>query len=355
MDSPDSKFGTSLPALVSTDERSSRMDVLEDRLSYQEKTTRVLVDRALKAKEDIIESLSIAQMSWHGEKKARTLLQEHIRTITTAVKRLSKEIEFLESEIRSRQTKAEGQSAAVKNLELHHVAGVTDLRGRVARCDSALQRLILDIRSTNDSLSEFKQRQELATKENQDHFKSLEKDMSDLSLKMEKYIIDQSNSLQKLKGDADHRVIQLDSKTKTVVEDIRGSISSNRLRAESEHFKLTQEFQSRLERFEALMVERQYKLERRVEDCLAKVDKILEEEKSKYYHIWEVRLKEVKSEQDRTLNYSLAQIREEYKQGFNNVQESISSLQKVFHAKLKLTEEDLRKSINNILRMVVVV
>lgn len=331
------------------------MENLEDRLAIQEKTTRSLVDRALTVKEDIIESLSIAQMSWQGEKKARSLLQEHIRTITTVVKRLSREIENLESEIRSRQSQVEGHSTAVKNLELHHVAGVTDLRGRVARCDSAIQRLMSDMRSNNEVINDFRQKQELAMKDSRDQMSSLEKSISDLTLKVEKYVLHQSTSIQKVKGEADQRVVQLDSKTKTVVEDIRGSISSNRLWAESEYFKLTQDFQTRLERFEGLMVERQDKLERRVDHYLAKVDKILEEEKSKYYNIWEVRLKEVKSEQDRIMHNLMAEMRNEYRQGFNNVHESISSLQRVFHAKLKLLEDDLRKAINNVLRMVVLV
>ena len=175
-------------------------------------------------------------------------------------------------------------------------------------------------------ISDFRQKQELAMKECRDQISSLEKSISNLSLKMEKYFMDQSSSLQKLKGEADQRVVQLDSKTKTVVEDIRGSISSNRLWAESEYFKLTQDFQTRLERFEGLMVERQDKLERRVDHYLAKVDRILEEEKSKYYKIWEVRLKEVKSWQDKILQLSMAQMRDEYRKGFNSVHESISSL-----------------------------
>lgn len=358
MERPLSKEGTSLPAIVNanTDERlPGRMENLEDRLAHQEKTTRSLVERALTVKEDIIESLSIAQISWQGEKKARNLLQEHIRTITTVVKRLSREIESLESEIRSRQSQVEGHSTAVKNLELHHVAGVTDLRGRVARCDSVIQRLVSDMRSNNEVISDFKQKQELAMKDLRDQISAQEKSIANLTLKMEKSVMDQANSLEKLKGDADHRVVQLDSKTKTVVEDIRGSISSNRLWAESEYFKLTQEFQTRLERFEALMVERQEKLERRVDHYLAKVDRILEEEKSKYYNIWEVRLKEVKSEQEKVMHHSVTQMKDEYRQGFNSVHESISSLQKVFHAKLKLVEDDLRKAINNVLRMVVLV
>lgn len=333
----------------------SRMELLENRLNYQEKTTRGLVDRALKVKEDIIESLSITQMSWQGERKARDLLQEHIKTITSVVKRLSREIEVLDEELRSRYSQVDGQNAAVKNLELHHVAGVTDLRGRVSRCDAAIQRLVMDTRNCNESIHELKQKQQISAKEINDKLQSMEASINNIGLKFERYMMEQDSTVQKLKGSASEQVVRLDSKTKAVVEGIQGSISSNRLWAESEYFKLSQDFQTRLERFEGLMVERQDKLERRVDHYLSKVEKMLEEEKGKYYSIWEVRLKEVMSTHEKALNESSNSMRREYKLGFSNVHESVSSLQKVFTAKLKLVEDDLRKSINSILRMVVLV
>lgn len=70
----------------------SRIDVLEDRLNYQERTTQALIDRAFKIKEDVVNSLNLTHGTWHEEKQARNLLQEHIRTITEVVKKLSRDI-----------------------------------------------------------------------------------------------------------------------------------------------------------------------------------------------------------------------------------------------------------------------
>ncbi len=39
----------------------------------------------------------------------------------------------MEQQIKARENQSEGATNAVKNLEMHHVAGLTDLRGRVAR------------------------------------------------------------------------------------------------------------------------------------------------------------------------------------------------------------------------------
>lgn len=44
----------------------------------------------------------------------------------------------------------------MKNLELYYVVGVMDLRGCVVRCDGIIQRFVLDMRSNNEVINEFK-------------------------------------------------------------------------------------------------------------------------------------------------------------------------------------------------------
>ena len=52
-----------------------------------------------------------------------------------------------------------GTRSAVTNLEMHHVAGLTDLRGRVVRCDAAITQLSADLRLCIDSVRSLGQEQ----------------------------------------------------------------------------------------------------------------------------------------------------------------------------------------------------
>ena len=61
-------------------------------LPLQEKTTAALLERAYKIKEDLIDNLNFTHGTWQDEKQARELLQEHIRTITDVVRKLSRDI-----------------------------------------------------------------------------------------------------------------------------------------------------------------------------------------------------------------------------------------------------------------------
>jgi hypothetical protein len=66
---------------------------LETRLAEQERTTRALLDHALRVKDDVIASLGTSRGSWQNEHQSRELLQEHIRAITDVVRKLGRDIQ----------------------------------------------------------------------------------------------------------------------------------------------------------------------------------------------------------------------------------------------------------------------
>lgn len=70
----------------------SRLDMLEERLAQQERNTQSMIERAVKIKEDVVESLNFTHGTWQEEKHARSMLQEHVRTITAIVNKLNHDI-----------------------------------------------------------------------------------------------------------------------------------------------------------------------------------------------------------------------------------------------------------------------
>lgn len=69
------------------------MNSLEDRLSNQERTTAVLLDQAFRIKDGIVSYLQRNKGFQQGEAVALQLLENHIQTITSIVKKLSHDIE----------------------------------------------------------------------------------------------------------------------------------------------------------------------------------------------------------------------------------------------------------------------
>ena len=164
--------------------------------------------------------------------------------------------------------------------------------------------------------------------------------------------MEQTDNIQKLKGQANEQLTNLDTKTNSIVEEMKGNFAASQKWTETEYVKLAQDLQVKIDRLESVMQERQEKLEMRVETYLKKVDQMLTEEKDKY-KLWDHRFKITQSEQEKSLQKSLSHLRSEYKQGFNTIHETMSSLQKVLTGKLVMVENDLRKAINNVVKMVV--
>ena len=74
-------------------------------------------------------------------------------------------LQAIEDSIKSRDNAHVGTNNAVKNLEVHHVATLTDLKGRIVRCDSAIAKLGTDVRSCFDSIRQLNnQQQDVANK-----------------------------------------------------------------------------------------------------------------------------------------------------------------------------------------------
>uniref|UniRef100_A0A8C8EBQ3 Family with sequence similarity 81 member B n=1 Tax=Otus sunia TaxID=257818 RepID=A0A8C8EBQ3_9STRI len=121
-----------------------RARLLEERLSSQERTTAFLLRQAFQVKDDIVSYLQGSRGCQHGETAAQQLLENHIQTITSIVKKLSQDIEVLERQIRTRDGAAVETNFAVQSLDHKYIQGLGDLRGRVTR---NARSMILDKRS----------------------------------------------------------------------------------------------------------------------------------------------------------------------------------------------------------------
>ncbi|ELK11513.1 Protein FAM81B [Pteropus alecto] len=185
---------------------NTQRNQLEDRLSSQERTIAFLLEQAFRIKEDI----SACLQGTHGFRKeeslARRLLENHIQTITSIVKKLSQNIEILEDQIRVRDQAATGTNFAVQELNTKHLHGVGDLRGRVARCDSSIMKLSEDIhfirhehQQIEKTIKELVSALEIVSKnldmkEKSEH--KMEEKLLQLSSKLENFINTQKQTIE---------------------------------------------------------------------------------------------------------------------------------------------------------------
>ncbi|XP_013061571.2 protein FAM81A-like [Biomphalaria glabrata] len=343
----------------------SRIDSIEDRLSMQERNTQALIDKAFKIKEDVIESLNFTQGSWNEEKQARALLQEHIRTITSVVNKLNGDIAALESSIKNRDTAHVTTNNAVKNLEVHHVQSLTDLRGRIVRCDSSISKLSADVRSCFESIKQLSHQQQEIQSRMMDRMHGIEAQLVALNSNIERSHGESRLKIQHLEGDTNTQMSMIDAKTRQLIDDLKANLITMQSTFDTERERLEQRLLSAVDKAEAnndLTVE---KIMKKIDDGqyvtdarIIKLEASLLESRTYFDNTQSSSDGKYLAKLEKTVyrhTEEIAKLKKECREGFSTVHESISNMKTVVEGKRKLLEDQLRKEIGQLRKMVVLV
>lgn len=343
----------------------SRLDLLEERLTQQERNSQNLVDRAFKIKEDVIDSLNFTHGTWQEEKHARNMLQEHIRTITAVVNRLNSDISQLEESIRTRDNVSMGTNNAVKNLEVHHVASLTDLRGRIVRCDTSIARLSTELNNTTAAIKQLSQQQSDMQGKIIERIHDVEARLVTVQNNQDRMASENKMKLQHLEGDTGQQMATLDSRTKSIIDDLKNTLNMYQANSDAEREKLEARLLSNMERISAAKDSLIERVERKVDEShyvtenrIQKLDEAILEERAKIAdieHHLENKIVARLEQMAATQKEEFARLKRECREGFSTVHESITNMKTVMEGKRKILEDQLRKEISQIRKMVVLV
>ncbi|KAM3940702.1 protein FAM81B [Leptodactylus fuscus] len=336
-----------------------RVDSLEDRLSNQEKTTTILLDQAFKIKEDV--SMLRGNRGQHWDLMAQRLLENHMQTVIQIIKQLSKDIEVLENEIRTRDTVSTGTSFAVQSLDKKHLAGIGDLRGRVARCDASITKLSGDLMTTKQELhAQEKEIYNISTTL-EARVKELDFKVMQLIGKMETSISDQNNKVKSAQGEQRHEIQLLDFKLGNLLEEIQGQIQNQRKWAESHLDRTADEQTLHIQQLINALRERMDTTEKRLQENVhhltLKVDNTehaqrLEAKFSKMKHAEDKMATRITKLENQIWD-EIENMKSEYRAGFQAIQESLNSLQQIQDTKVKLESRKFHKDMKQIRRKIV--
>ncbi|XP_061174278.1 protein FAM81A-like isoform X2 [Saccostrea echinata] len=343
----------------------SRLDLLEERLAQQEKNSQNLVDRAFKIKEDVIDSLNFTHGTWQEEKHARNMLQEHIRTITAVVNRLNNDISQLEESVRARDNATMGTNNAVKNLEVHHVASLTDLRGRVVRCDTSIARLSTELQNATAAIKQMSQQQNDMQGKILERIHEVEARMVSIQNNQDRIASENKMKLQHLEGDTGQQMATLDSRTRSIIDDLKNTLTMYQSSSDTEREKLESRMMSNIERISAAKDSLIERLERKIDEGtfvtdnrIQKIEEAIMEERAKIadieHHLENkiaARLEQMAAQQKE----EFSRLKREVREGFSTVHESITNMKTVMEGKRKILEDQLRKEMSQIRKMVVLV
>lgn len=339
-------------------QRHQRMNHLEERLLEQEKTTRTLIEKAFEFKEALSKDINPSSM----DDTLQHLWHDHIRSVTSSVKRLSRDVEELKYQLAARDKGIVDTAYQTRNLEQFTQAGVVDLRGRVVRCDSLIARLAQDIRAANSNQEIEKKHVDQSTEAHRQRIDRLNSEIYELTRRLDAVMTMQDDKLDVVKGTSSSQLQAMNSKMMQIIEDIRLSIESNRRWSETERSRIENQtsqiielnntlVQNKQESFELRLMEKLDFLQRSINDCRGDVTKVRDEMNSK--SDGSGRFNAMMEDFSRRIDRDMMKLRREYSESFNAVKESLDTTNRLINAKIKLLKDELAKEINGVRKMIV--
>ncbi|KAJ8380558.1 hypothetical protein SKAU_G00013360 [Synaphobranchus kaupii] len=340
---------------------SDKSDFLEGRLTNQERTMGTLLEQAFRIKEEVIASLHATQGSVQTEALSHRLLENHIQTITQIVKQLSKDIEVLEGQIIQRDSVTSGTSFAVQSLDHKNLAGIGDLRGRVARCDASIAKLSGDvsaggteIRKLHQEVLEFRSGVEIQLKET-------ELQLSKAERRLEALLLEHSGRMKKAQGDLQKETQLLSVKTSGGLKELSDGMdrlkewTEQQLRSSAQTQtqggeQLRSQLQNRMEEMERRWQEQADQLAVRVERAEGRLEK---DRKANRVKRSEDKMAARFGALESSLWAELELIRNEYRSGFQSIHDAVDSLRQIGDTKARIDKEQLQKDLKHIRRKMV--
>ncbi|KAK2508927.1 hypothetical protein MC885_014812, partial [Smutsia gigantea] len=332
-----------------------------ERLNSQERTIAFLLERAFRIKADIAACLQATHGFRKEESLARRLLENHIQTITSIVKKLSQNIEILEDQIRVRDQAATGTNFAVQELNTKHLQGVEDLRGRVARCDSSIVKLSGDIYLIrNEHRRTEKTIQELMTAL-ESISKNLDMKVMQLLEKIKTSSSEQISNLKMVQGDYHHQMNLLEFKFNSLTTKLYEEIENNKKWTENHFIKYEKEHLSHviqgLKPLQEKLENSENKMEEKLLQLSSKLDHFINTEKqaaelNKVKHI-ENKLSKEMNQLEKHIWGELEKMQNEYQSGKDIEQDlnqfmTLNSLQQIQKTKMDLEKYKVQKDLKKI-------
>nr|XP_027783304.1 protein FAM81B [Marmota flaviventris] len=341
--------------------QNTQKSQLEDRLNNQERTIAFLLEQAFRIKEDISSCLQGTHGFRKEESLARKLLESHIQTITSIVKKLNQNIEVLEDQIRTRDQVTTGTNFAVQDLNIKHLQGVGDLRGRVARCDSSIMKLSGDIHFIRNEYRQMEKSIQDLLSALETVSKNLDMKVMQLLGKIESSTSEQTSNLKMIQGDYRHEMNLLEFKFNSLSNNLYEELENNQKWAQSEfikhrkdHLSHTNEclmvLQEKLEKSENKMEEKMLQLSSKLENFINSQKQEAELNKVKFV---ENKLSKKMSQMEKHVWGELEKMQNEYQSGFKSIHDSLNSLQQIQKTKMDLEKYKVQKDIKKLKRKIV--
>ncbi|CAF1042843.1 unnamed protein product [Brachionus calyciflorus] len=298
------------------------------------------------------------------ERRARQLLEEQVRVISTVCKKLNSDIEALDAQLGERSFQMNNVEFKTTDLQANFVSINKDLQFKITRHDNQLNKIENDLMNHSNNIKELQFQYQDNNRSMQLRMNDIENRINELNKKFDSILMEQTMVLKNVEGDTVKQLQLIDGRTRTMLEDIRGQINQIKANQDTDLSRLETRLTSKIDDNQR-NTEKYDRLDRKLEEYTQSINKrflTFEDDFQKSLNKISTSIEKLENKVnkgiDERFNKSSNEhdkLKKELKYGFESIQDSIIALQRVLDAKIKLSEDKLEKEIIKIRKTIVLI
>ncbi|CAL8074509.1 unnamed protein product [Calicophoron daubneyi] len=357
--------------------QTDRQGLLEWRIGMQETVTVGLLEKISLLKGEMLEQLKHIKHLERDQASRNESLYQELKGLSASIAAMDGEVKAFEENVRDKWKNVNAAAVTLRNLENHHVTSLSDVRARITRGDQAINTLSQKLSQLGDELrniSESEKRDihdltnliragnERLTKEADSSKKT-----GELSSEVDRVSTKASASLQRTQEELHREITEMEHRLMQQVSEVHQVIRSgaNDCINERHHLetKLTDMMTAQLNAIDARVVSAEEKAEevKVDEELVARVEEIENDQAAfkqqvlKTFKEIEARMNRMSDDIYERHRSATEEIRDELRQGFAAMHDTITNMKSVLENKMRITEEGLQLEMGQLRKLIVLV
>ncbi|KAH9583173.1 hypothetical protein MS3_00007669 [Schistosoma haematobium] len=347
--------------------KCDRQSLVEWRLGVQESITVGILEKISLLKADMIEHLKRSNFLEHEQKSQKDILINEIKTLLQSIEKIDLEVRKFEENVRDKWSTVKDAAVNLKNLENHHLTSLTDVRSRITRCDQAISTLSQRTNQTIEEVRQLVDTHKHDINELNGQLKLHEHKFAEITNQIDRDNVKFNSAVQRLEETLYKQIADVERRLQQKISELQNEIQVSIQQCQDEKRSLESRLLDSIHTMAANLENRIAFVEEKTnelkidEELYDRVDNIeanssnFKQQVLRTFKEIETRMNKLSDDLYEHHSQTIETVREEMRQGFHTMHDTLTSAKSVLENKLRISEETLHMELSQLRKLIVLV
>ncbi|CAH8551349.1 unnamed protein product [Schistosoma mattheei] len=290
----------------------------------------------------------------------------NLRKCEDAISQLKSEQKF-EENVRDKWSTVKDAAVNLKNLENHHLTSLTDVRSRITRCDQAISTLSQRTNQTIEEVRQLVDTHKHDINELNGQLKLHEHKFAEITNQIDRDNVKFNSAVQRLEETLYKQIADVERRLQQKISELQNEIQVSIQQCQDEKRSLESRLLDSIHTMAANLENRIAFVEEKTnelkidEELYDRVDNIeanssnFKQQVLRTFKEIETRMNKLSDDLYEHHSQTIETVREEMRQGFHTMHDTLTSAKSVLENKLRISEETLHMELSQLRKLIVLV